>query len=600
MESRTFLGRYRLCVDRFGIPVVLRQNAHEDTLKAIDLESNGLVAVQIEPAADFGETEREQLENEARAACQIDHVNVPRLRDFGFDDDQLVYVTDYLEGVTADEWIRRNGAMTPRAVLQIGSQAVSALVAASLHGIIHHAVHPGNIMLLHGGSADGEWPRINVLNFLGVAPELSPAMRNGSNALNPANFASPEQIQDGPVTFRSEIYSLGCTLWFLLKAQAPSAGAAGVHDATDMPAPVRLLISRMLAEDPADRPSDPGALQQQIRDCLEQLERPKAPLEVAEIVQPTEAAALTSGLAGAVAPALATWIEPLPRRHRSSSRWPLALAALLLGLGTLAAVIFAQRSRPVAAIATAPSDINVASKTATPNPLPIQNSVEPAAAISANEPSPSEVVTPDLVATNMNAFEGATLIAETNSFDLADSAVPETPLAPAPTTEQQRTEEPLVALELTTPAPAREIRLAQVALDQPRTVAETASPGEGPIDSVQPLAEDDVTADEPAQPPAAMPPQPEAPVTPPQKPSAIHYASKPAEKKSRVAKTSPKPIARSLARQHYAPSTVGHILFPASVDNSAATSDRKSRQRKQSKQSATKNIGSTPRLASDS
>src|SRR3954467_15072855 len=157
MESRTYLGRYRLCVDRFGIPLVIRQNAHEDTLKAIDLESNGTVAVQIEPAAEFGDAEREQLENEARAARQIDHVNVPRLRDFGFDDDQLIYVTDYLEGVTADQSVKLNGPMAPRAALQISSQAVSALVAAGLHGIIHHAVHPANLMILKGGSADGEW-----------------------------------------------------------------------------------------------------------------------------------------------------------------------------------------------------------------------------------------------------------------------------------------------------------------------------------------------------------------------------------------------------------------------------------------------------------
>src|SRR5664279_775041 len=167
MEQKTYLSRYRLCVDRIGMPVFIRRSADEATLRADDIESGGRVAVQLESATALGAGEREELEAEARAAKQIDHINIPVLRDFGFDNDQLVYVTEDLEGTTAEDWIKAKGPMPASAVLRIASQVVSALGAASFHGITHYAVHPGNIMLVPGETTQGEWPLVKVLNLLG-------------------------------------------------------------------------------------------------------------------------------------------------------------------------------------------------------------------------------------------------------------------------------------------------------------------------------------------------------------------------------------------------------------------------------------------------
>src|SRR5947209_10611558 len=133
MDSKTYLSHYRLCIDRFGIPIVIRQCADEVTLKGEELESGEPVAVQVQPTMTFTDAEREQLQAEARAARQIDHPNIPRLRDFGFDEGQLVYVTDYFEGISADAWQKTNGAMPLPAVLRLAAQVVSALVVATLH-----------------------------------------------------------------------------------------------------------------------------------------------------------------------------------------------------------------------------------------------------------------------------------------------------------------------------------------------------------------------------------------------------------------------------------------------------------------------------------
>jgi serine/threonine protein kinase len=84
--------------------------------------------------------------------------------------------------------------MAVGAALRIAQQVVGALGAATFHGILHHAINPRNIMIVPGQTTDGEWPLIKVLNFVGIAPEVSAA---DAGALGAAYFASPEQLATG-------------------------------------------------------------------------------------------------------------------------------------------------------------------------------------------------------------------------------------------------------------------------------------------------------------------------------------------------------------------------------------------------------------------
>jgi len=336
MERKLYLNRYRLCVDQVGIPVVIRRSAGEATFQADDTESGGQVAVQAVPAAALRTAVREQLYTEARAAQELKHVNIPVLHDFGFNGEQLIYVTEYFEGTTAEDWVKAQGPMPSSVVLRIASQVVGALGAATFHGIVHHAVHPGNIMLVPGQTAEGEWPLIKVLNFVGVAPALAASGTGEPEPMNPADFASPEQLENGAVDFRSQIYSLGCTLWFLLKGVPPLGGAAAVQSASGLAAPIRRLLLLMLANDPAERPLDPLAFHQQIQDCLAQIERRSAVASKfgLPVATPVSAPAKT---------VKATPRRPIPWK-------PLALAAILLTIATLTAVVLAGRSRQHQAI----------------------------------------------------------------------------------------------------------------------------------------------------------------------------------------------------------------------------------------------------------
>jgi serine/threonine protein kinase len=468
MERKTYLKRYRLCVDSIGIPVVIRRSADEATLKADDLGSSRQVAVQVGPASALGAAERTKLEAEANTAQQINHINIPVLRDFGFEEDQLVYVTEYFEGTTGDDWIKTKGTMPASTVLRIASQVVKALGAANSHGIVHYAVHPGNIMLIQGKTVEGEEPLIKMLNLLGSAPALPLSGPNGSALLIPADFASPEQRKDGTVDFRSEVYSLGCTLWFLLKGVPPAGGAAALEGATGLSVPLRQLLTEMLAENPKDRPSDLVVFQRQIRDCLAQVERDEA------------------------APALAPEIQPL-RRPRSAWRL-LALAAILVGLATLAAFVLWQQTPRQRAV-------EVATAVPEASAIPFVTSAPPAVASAAERATGEAPKAPGLTLnvgahgngaeasiSNKIAANEASLLARLAPQDslLSTSNLDIMPGVPA-AQENMEQPAPVVASSSSFPDPGIAVMAVEPEL-LPRVMG-APPPGEGPDESETPSAE---------------------------------------------------------------------------------------------------------------
>jgi serine/threonine-protein kinase len=135
------------------------------------------------------------------------------------------------------------------------------------------------LVICPGVAADGGWPGIKVRNF-GLPPvklnsgegetrELVPSM--------PPQFASPEERENGAVDVRSDVFSLGATIWFLLTGSAPSAAEANQSgprlSAPDVPRFVRNLVSQMLRRNPEERPQNLGVLAERIHACLQKAER---------------------------------------------------------------------------------------------------------------------------------------------------------------------------------------------------------------------------------------------------------------------------------------------------------------------------------------
>ncbi|MDQ6860184.1 MAG: protein kinase [Verrucomicrobiota bacterium] len=328
MEPKTYLGRYRITLDQYGQPIRLRRDGNAVTYKGFDAESSREVALEIIPTGRVRISVQSKLQDESEAAKRLQQINIPTLYDFGIEDNELIYVMEMVDGVSAQEWVTTHGPMPIGSALRIAAQIVNALGAATFHGIFHHALNPGNIMIVPGQTAEGEWPLIKVLNFTGLAPNYSRADASAAGVADSINFVAPEQLENGAADFPSEIYSLGSTLWFLLSGVPPLAGATTVESANRVPTPVRHLIAQMLAADPRERPLDPVVLHEKIEDCIAEVENKR-------VVLPTTAAPVAAPIAS-VAPAAAT-IDPRPRRPFP---WqPLAVAAVLLLLGTLAAMV---------------------------------------------------------------------------------------------------------------------------------------------------------------------------------------------------------------------------------------------------------------------
>ncbi len=274
MENTTFLEHYRISVSPDGTPHELGRAGAAITYKAVDNRSGEPVALKLIPIANIDEEVQKQFEEQARPAQQLHHVNIARVLDFGKEAGQFVYVSEYLEGETVDSWIEEHGPMPPDAVLRVAAQVVSALSAASFHRLTHRAIQPSNLLIVPGPTPEGGWPFIKLIDVSSAGSKLH-SHEGGAPAADSAaarQFASPEQLQDGTVDFRSAIYSLGATMYFLLTGVAPPAKVR-LRELRRFPKALRNLLAHMLHGNPDKRPQDLATLEKEILKCLTKIEK---------------------------------------------------------------------------------------------------------------------------------------------------------------------------------------------------------------------------------------------------------------------------------------------------------------------------------------
>jgi len=274
MEQTTFLGHYRISVSRDGTPHELGRAGAAITYKAVDERSGEPVALKLIPIANIDEELQKQFEEQARPAQQLHHSNIAKVLDFGKEAGQFVYVSEYLEGETVDSWVEEHGPMPPDAVLRVAAQVVSALSAASFHRLTHRAIQPSNLLIVPGPTAEGGWPFVKLVDVSSAGPKLH--SHSGEipdvDSVVARQFASPEQLQHGTVDFRSAIYSLGATMYFLLTGAAPPAKVR-LRELRRFPKALRNLLAHMLHGNPDKRPQDLAALEKEILKCLGKIEK---------------------------------------------------------------------------------------------------------------------------------------------------------------------------------------------------------------------------------------------------------------------------------------------------------------------------------------
>ena len=284
MEPTTFLEHYRICTTEAGREVSRTGPAID--YKAIDTRTHNPVRLQLIPLAAIEPEKLAQLRERAETAEKLDHVNIAKTFAVGVDHDYFVIVSEHFDGETADSWIVENGPMPADAALRVGLQIVRALGAAAYFNLTHRAIQPSNLVIAPGESPDGGWPFVKLLNFGLASLELhsdSAEAQELAPTISP-QFASPEQRARREIDFRSEMYSLGATMCFLLTGAAPLAVSGmkarlriqRLPELRRAPKPLHNLLVYLLREDPNNRPQDPVALEREMRDCLTKIERRQA------------------------------------------------------------------------------------------------------------------------------------------------------------------------------------------------------------------------------------------------------------------------------------------------------------------------------------
>jgi serine/threonine protein kinase len=278
MERTTFLEHYCTSPSSEGAPRELNRTGAAITYRAIDERSGDAVALTLIPIASIDPATREQFEEQARAAQKVRHINIAKVFDFGHEEDRFVYVSELLQGEPLASWVEEHGPMPADAVLRVAEQIVSVLSTASFHKLTHCAVQPSNLMIVPGSTPEGGWPFVKLMNF-GLAG-LKLDKPNGGHGHEESfsaapKFASPEQVQHETVDFRSEVYSLGATMYFMLTGAVPPTDLRR-QQLRVFPKALRNLLGNMLRHDPNQRPKDPVALTEMIRECLARIERRQA------------------------------------------------------------------------------------------------------------------------------------------------------------------------------------------------------------------------------------------------------------------------------------------------------------------------------------
>ena len=294
-------GSYQIAHRDDGTLQELGRGTMGITYQALDVTLHRKVALKvIDPQQHRDDRARERFMREARASAGLRHPNIATVHHFGVDEDRgrYFYAMELVEGETLDERVRRTGPLKAAEVIAIGRQISSALSAAEKHGVVHRDLKPGNVMLVPSETGT---PEVKIIDF-GLAKAIGAAedpmaLTRGGFVGSPA-FASPEQFGNKALDARSDIYSLGATLWFALTAKTPFAGRS-LEEIRDAQQNVALPIAQLKA---ARVPPRLISLLKQML-ALEPAVRP-GPTEISRLLQRLESGRRAAAISGLVAAAL--------------------------------------------------------------------------------------------------------------------------------------------------------------------------------------------------------------------------------------------------------------------------------------------------------
>ncbi|MEZ6048231.1 MAG: serine/threonine-protein kinase [Planctomycetaceae bacterium] len=219
-----------------------------------------------------------RFQQEAQAVARLQHPHIVTAYDFGQAEGRFYFAMELVNGVNADQYLKREGQVEETVALSIVLQAISGLAQAHEQQIIHRDLKPANLLLTNapkGYPLPPNVPLVKIadfgLAFLAEQGEDRTRLTSQNSAIGSPNYLAPEQLETDGVDHRVDIYGLGATLYHLLAGEAPfkakslnqilSLKLAGkVKPLSELNEDVSLetieLVSQMMAADPNERISD--------------------------------------------------------------------------------------------------------------------------------------------------------------------------------------------------------------------------------------------------------------------------------------------------------------------------------------------------------
>ena len=304
---------YEIVIGEDQEPVELGRGAMGVTYKANDTNLHCPVALKVINSRYLDdESVRQRFLTEARAAAGLRHANVASVFHLGTVEGDYFYAMEFVEGESLDHVLRSRGPLEVGLALEIVNQVASALSAGYRKGLVHRDIKPANLMVVFEEPGEVtvkviDYGLVRTAQGAGIGKPVAPP-RSGDGTcravaceggtcravaceggpeterfIGTPQFASPEQCAGKDADIRSDLYSLGVTLWVMLTGRVPFEGRFSeviqkhqvepppFEQLEHVPAPVVSLLRFLLEKDPRERPQTPLELRALVREVQKAL-----------------------------------------------------------------------------------------------------------------------------------------------------------------------------------------------------------------------------------------------------------------------------------------------------------------------------------------
>jgi len=285
----------------------------------------------------------ERFRREAQAAANLSHPNIVAVYDWGTLNNTYFIAMEYVAGTTLADLLKEKGSLSPSQASDIALEVASALGFAHENGVVHRDIKPGNILISNSG-------QVKVADF-GIARALGAAVEDGltqtGSVMGTATYLSPEQAQGAQPDPRSDLYSLGVTMYEMVAGKAPFVGdtpvAVTYQHVHAMPTPLHdlkadvsldfeAIVAKCMAKSPKRRYESASALRDDIRRSIN-----REPVRALDVVKPRVETAPTTAIPVLVPDSLPPleddFDDSIPGRTAAYVFGAVFLALLLIGAG---------------------------------------------------------------------------------------------------------------------------------------------------------------------------------------------------------------------------------------------------------------------------